>query len=319
MGLLACSVLIKKMEPLPGWGSSPWSQAPTDNTFRLVLCVFLLNLLQCISAQPPCRQEEFPVGKECCPMCNPGYHVKQVCSEHTGTVCAPCPPQTFTAHANGLSKCLPCGVCDPDMGLLTWQECSSWKDTVCRCIPGYFCENQDGSHCSACLPHNACPPGQRVEKRGTHNQDTVCADCLTGTFSLGGTQEECLPWTKCSTFQQEVTHGTSSTDTTCSSRVVFWVVSSLLAQYPGSWSLSRNNRRTPSGFQSPRLGLLRRRRRQPPTAQVLGEETPRRPWWKASICRRGMTDALGWCSITQQWSCGHGSGCRSCFAILSVK
>lgn len=36
MGLLACSVLIKKMDPLPGWGSSPWSQAPTDNTFRLV-------------------------------------------------------------------------------------------------------------------------------------------------------------------------------------------------------------------------------------------------------------------------------------------
>lgn len=36
MGLLACSVLIKKMEPLPGWGSSPWSQAPTDNIFRLV-------------------------------------------------------------------------------------------------------------------------------------------------------------------------------------------------------------------------------------------------------------------------------------------
>lgn len=36
MGLLAYSVLIKKMEHIPGWGSSPWSQAPTDNTFRLV-------------------------------------------------------------------------------------------------------------------------------------------------------------------------------------------------------------------------------------------------------------------------------------------
>lgn len=36
MGLLVCSVLIKKMESLPGWGSSPWSQAPTDNIFRLV-------------------------------------------------------------------------------------------------------------------------------------------------------------------------------------------------------------------------------------------------------------------------------------------
>lgn len=72
MGLLAYSVLIKKMEHIPGWGSSPWSQAPTDNTFRLVLCVFLLNLLQRISAQPSCRQEEFSVGDECCPMCNPG-------------------------------------------------------------------------------------------------------------------------------------------------------------------------------------------------------------------------------------------------------
>ncbi|XP_063144214.1 tumor necrosis factor receptor superfamily member 14 isoform X3 [Rattus norvegicus] len=222
MGLLACSVLIKKMEPLPGWESSPWSRA--DNTFRLVPCVFLLNLLQCISAQPLCRQEEFSVGDECCPMCNPGYHVKQVCSEHTGTVCAPCPPQTYTAHANGLSKCLPCGVCDPDMGLLTWQECSSWKDTVCRCISGYFCENQDGGACSTCLPHAACPPGQRVQKRGTYSHDTVCADCLTGTFSLGGTQEECLPWTKCSTFQREVKHGTSSTDTTCSFQTFYIVV-----------------------------------------------------------------------------------------------
>lgn len=166
------------------------------------------------------------MGDECCPMCNPGYHVKQVCSEHTGTVCAPCPPQTYTAHANGLSKCLPCGVCDPaDMGLLTWQECSSWKDTVCRCISGYFCENQDGGPCSTCLPHAACPPGQRVQKRGTYSHDTVCADCLTGTFSLGGTQEECLPWTKCSTFQQEVKRGTNSTDTTCSFQALYIVVS----------------------------------------------------------------------------------------------
>lgn len=111
-----------------------------------------------------------------------------------------------------------------DMGLLTWQECSSWKDTVCRCISGYFCENQDGGACSTCLPHAACPPGQRVQKRGTYSHDTVCADCLTGTFSLGGTQEECLPWTKCSTFQREVKHGTSSTDTTCSFQTFYIVV-----------------------------------------------------------------------------------------------
>lgn len=114
------------------------------------------------------------------------------------------------------------------MGLLTWQECSSWKDTVCRCISGYFCDNQDGGACYTCLPHAACPPGQRVQKRGTYSHDTVCADCLSGTFSLGGTQEECLPWTKCGTFQQEVKHGTSSTDTTCSFQDVYIVLFTLL-------------------------------------------------------------------------------------------
>lgn len=36
MGLRAFRVLVRSMEPLPGWESSPWSQAPTANTFRLV-------------------------------------------------------------------------------------------------------------------------------------------------------------------------------------------------------------------------------------------------------------------------------------------
>nr|XP_021512138.1 tumor necrosis factor receptor superfamily member 14 isoform X1 [Meriones unguiculatus] len=208
---------MKKMKPPPGWGSSPRRVAPTDNTFRLVSCVVLLNFVPCVSAQPVCREKEFPVGGECCPMCYPGYHVKHPCSEQTGTVCAPCPPQTYTAHANGLSKCLPCGVCDPDMGLVTWQECSSRNDTVCRCSPGYFCETQEGAHCSTCLPHTTCPPGQRLQRRGTYSQDTVCASCPTGTFSPGGTQEECLSWTKCKAWiEKEAEHGTSSTDAICS-------------------------------------------------------------------------------------------------------
>ncbi|XP_075801991.1 tumor necrosis factor receptor superfamily member 14 isoform X2 [Microtus pennsylvanicus] len=153
------------MEPLPGWESSPWSQAPTANTFRLGLCVFLLNFLSCVAVEPLCKEEEYSVGDHCCPMCNPGYYVKQACSNWTGIVCAPCPPQTYTAHSNGLSKCLPCGVCDPDMGLVTWQECSSRKDTVCRCNPGYFCETQEGDHCSTCSPHTNCSLGQRVLER----------------------------------------------------------------------------------------------------------------------------------------------------------
>ncbi|XP_038191165.1 tumor necrosis factor receptor superfamily member 14 isoform X1 [Arvicola amphibius] len=212
------------MEPLPGWESSPWSQAPTANTFRLGLCVFLLNFLSCVAVEPLCKEEEYSVGDQCCPMCSPGYHVKHACSNWTGIVCAPCPPQTYTAHANGLSECLSCGVCDPDMGLVTWRECSSREDTVCRCIPGYFCETQEGDHCSTCLPHTNCSLGQRVLERGNHIQDTVCADCPTGTFSLGGAQEECLPWTKCDAWYQKAEHGTSSTDATCSFSGLFYFI-----------------------------------------------------------------------------------------------
>ncbi|XP_026645808.1 tumor necrosis factor receptor superfamily member 14 [Microtus ochrogaster] len=196
------------MEPLPGWESSPWSQAPTANTFRLGLCVFLLNFLSCVAVEPLCKEEEYSVGDHCCPMCNPGYYVKRACSNWTGIVCAPCPPQTYTAHANGLSKCLSCGACDPDMGLVTWRECSSREDTVCRCIPGYFCETQEGDHCSTC----------------NYFQDTVCADCPTGTFSPGGAQEECLPWTKCDAWYLKAEHGTSSTDATCSYSGLFYLV-----------------------------------------------------------------------------------------------
>ncbi|CAO2590227.1 Tumor necrosis factor receptor superfamily member 14 [Lemmus lemmus] len=211
------------MEPQPGWESSPWSQAPTANTFRLGLCVFLLNFLPCVSGEPLCKEEEFPVGDQCCPLCSPGYYVKLACSKWTGRVCAPCPPQTYTAHANGLSECLSCGVCDPDMGLVTWRECSSREDTVCRCSPGYFCEAQEGDHC----PTSSCKPEPSVFCN--YRQDTLCADCPTGTFSPGGAQEECLPWTKCDAWHlKEAKHGTSVTDVTCSFSVLFYGVICLI-------------------------------------------------------------------------------------------
>ena len=38
--------------------------------------------------------------------------------------------------------------------------------------------------------------------------------------------------------------------------------------------------------------MLRPRRRQPPTEQILGDKTPRRRWWEVSICYWDMADAL---------------------------
>ncbi|XP_020027045.1 tumor necrosis factor receptor superfamily member 14 isoform X2 [Castor canadensis] len=215
------------MESLSRWGVSLLEPGAQNNTLRLALCLFLLGYPQCILSQPLCREEEYPVGTECCPKCSPGYHVKQACSEVTGTVCVPCPSEYYTAHPNGLSQCLPCGKCKPEMGLVAWQECSRTQNTACHCSQGHFCVSENEDQCEMCLPHTTCAPGQRVQNRGNHSHDTVCANCPPGTFSPNGTLEQCLPWTRCQMWlQKESEPGTSSTDVTCS---LSWSVCLLLA------------------------------------------------------------------------------------------
>ncbi|XP_053061721.1 tumor necrosis factor receptor superfamily member 14 isoform X6 [Acinonyx jubatus] len=96
----------------------------------LTLYLLLLGPLRCSLAAAPCKEEEYPVGAECCPKCGPGYRVQEACGELTGTLCVPCDPGTYTAHLNGLSECLQCRVCDPG---------TEWQDRVCEdCPPETF-------------------------------------------------------------------------------------------------------------------------------------------------------------------------------------
>lgn len=208
------------MEPLQGWGPPPWSLTPKAEALSLTLYLLLLRVPHGALAMALCKEEEFPVGATCCPKCSPGHRVKEACGETTGTVCAPCSPGTYTAHLNGLDACLPCRVCDPDMGLVTRRKCSSTRNTVCGCDRGHFCMQEDRDECAECRNHSDCRPGQRMQETGTEWQDTVCEDCPPGTFSAGGTQAVCEPWTKCrGLLEMEAKPGTSSTDVTCSSSV----------------------------------------------------------------------------------------------------
>ncbi|KAM4806679.1 tumor necrosis factor receptor superfamily member 14 isoform X2 [Urocitellus parryii] len=245
------------MQPLPGWRLPWWSQELTANALKLALCLLLLGSPPCALAQFLCREEEYPVGTECCPKCSPGYHVKQACSELTGTVCIPCPPETYTAHPNGLSQCLPCRVCDPALGLDTRQKCSSMQDTVCSCRQGYFCEAEDRDHCIMCLPHTICQPGQRVQRRGTDSQDTVCANCSLGTFSPNGTLEQCLPWTT-GPFAVEAERGTSSRDVSCSLSRWFYVFVSVLPAISVVIAISVVRRKRLSGSEPSEMAVLQR-------------------------------------------------------------
>nr|KAF6508706.1 hypothetical protein HJG63_019627 [Rousettus aegyptiacus] len=206
------------MQRVPGGGLQPWSPTPQADTLSLALCLLLLGCPHCALAMSPCKEEEYPVGAECCPKCKPGYRVNKPCGKDTGTSCAPCAPGTYTAHLNGLSECLQCRVCDPAMGLETRRKCVSTENTVCGCDQGHFCVTEEGDDCAECRPHRVCGPGQRVQERGTERRDTECADCPPGTFSPDGTLAQCQPWTRCSGwFQTETEPGTQSTDATCSS------------------------------------------------------------------------------------------------------
>ncbi|XP_053432962.1 tumor necrosis factor receptor superfamily member 14 isoform X2 [Nycticebus coucang] len=223
-----------------GWATSSWRPAPKAAVLWLMLNLLFLEALHCALALPSCKEEEYPVGNECCPKCSPGYHVREACGELTGTVCVPCPPRTYTAHYNGLSECLPCRVCDPAMGLVTRLNCTRKGNTLCGCSQGHFCE--DGDHCAACRPHTLCHPGQRVQERGTERQDTVCQDCPAGTFSPSGNLEECQPWTECSGwFMTEKEPGTSSSDATCSSAIkpIVTIISILLGVFFVFWICKR--------------------------------------------------------------------------------
>lgn len=199
-------------------GGPPRCPVRKADALSLALYFLLLGSPHCTLTIPVCKEEEFPVRNECCPKCSPGYRVKEACGEFTGTLCVPCTAGTYTAHLNGLSECLQCRACDPAMGLVTRQKCSSTMNTVCSCDQGHFCVREDGDDCAECRPHSVCRPGQRVQERGTEGQDTVCADCLPGTFSPNGSLTECQLWTNCSNLllQVEIHPGTSSTDAVCS-------------------------------------------------------------------------------------------------------
>ncbi|XP_037002884.2 tumor necrosis factor receptor superfamily member 14 isoform X2 [Artibeus jamaicensis] len=183
------------MEPLQAWEPPRWSLEPTVDALSLTLVLVFLGCPPCARAMTSCKLDEYPVGDYCCPKCRPGYRVKEACRGSRTTLCAACTEGTFTAHLNGLNECLQCRVCDPDMGLVIRQKCSSTANTLCGCARGHFCVS-DADQCAECRPHSVCKPGQRVQEAGTEHRDTVCEDCPPGTFSPNGTLAACLPWTQ---------------------------------------------------------------------------------------------------------------------------
>ncbi|XP_019510269.1 PREDICTED: tumor necrosis factor receptor superfamily member 26-like isoform X2 [Hipposideros armiger] len=106
----------------------------------------------------------------CCPLCPAGQHVSKHCDGTQSTQCSQCEPDTFTAHPNSETSCLPCAQCRDDQEKVT--SCSPTRDRQCQCKTGsYYCDSGD------CV--EMCYRCTRCEGATLHpcnaTQDAICA------------------------------------------------------------------------------------------------------------------------------------------------
>ncbi|KTG38275.1 hypothetical protein cypCar_00046390 [Cyprinus carpio] len=184
-----------------------------------VAAIVTLNFRLCFSA---CARAEYEVNGECCPMCAPdismmfvGNRVYWHCTVDTSTTCVPCLASTYTDEPNGFDKCLPCSVCDASNGLRVKRTCTRSADTVCEPLKGFYCIEQNKDSCTFAMGHSQCNPGQYIKQTGTASTDTVCGNCMEGTYS-NGSFTACRPHSKCETEGlKEIKPGTMSFDAEC--------------------------------------------------------------------------------------------------------
>ncbi|NWX19500.1 TNR14 factor, partial [Aegotheles bennettii] len=140
-----------------------------------------------------CGPGEYPTGAKCCPMCPSGSRVFKHCTANSSTTCIPCVGDTYTDHPNGLEYCRKCKLCDRGANLMAKVACTYTKNTVCGCLPGYFCSYSVNEDCEVCQRYTVCLPGFMVKEKGTDNTDNVCEACPPGTYSTASMSESCTP------------------------------------------------------------------------------------------------------------------------------
>ncbi|XP_051914270.1 tumor necrosis factor receptor superfamily member 14-like isoform X3 [Hippocampus zosterae] len=124
----------------------------------------------------------------------------------------------------GLKNCFPCTNCNAGSGLTIKKVCTRESDAVCEPLDGFFCVDQVGDGCLEAWKHTDCQPGQYIGQRGTPFTDTICKDCIGGTFS-NGTHTFCQPHTKCKSENLLIKRGTASTDAECGrKKIPIWII-----------------------------------------------------------------------------------------------
>ncbi|XP_030235104.1 tumor necrosis factor receptor superfamily member 6 isoform X1 [Gadus morhua] len=124
-----------------------------------------------------CQDGNYTVnGKTCC-LCAAGQLLTKECEVNPeDRDCEFCEPgRTYNNKPNSETFCEQCTSCtQPNANLEVKEECTTAKDTACRCKQGYFCLSEP---CISCNPCNK----SRCEELGVKNsctgtKDTVCKE-----------------------------------------------------------------------------------------------------------------------------------------------
>ncbi|XP_037640149.1 tumor necrosis factor receptor superfamily member 5 [Sebastes umbrosus] len=150
----------------------------------------------------------------CCDYCAAGQYLKAHCDNTKATECAECGRGFYTATKNYMTKCQICRNCNSSNKQKKVKDCTAQEDTVCECVNGYYCSNDD---CDHCVRVTYCPVGKGVKVQATRTNDIICAPCEDGTYSnVTDFHSPCQTQTRCKDLGRELkTPGTSTTDTIC--------------------------------------------------------------------------------------------------------
>ncbi|KAM6910442.1 tumor necrosis factor receptor superfamily member 1A-like [Xenentodon cancila] len=185
--------------------------------------VGLLLLLMCMTIpastlMPDSEEKKCPEGDYltdegiCCNKCAPGFKLKEKChaSGHRSN-CTLCPSGQFSDQLNYFRNCKSCRKCKLKKHEIVEKACERERDTICRCMDGYYKFKID-SQTSECHRCTSCNPDEIIKEKCTPYNNTVCG-CKQNYHRVNGKCKPCESCTKdCALKCSVTTLGTKSPD-----------------------------------------------------------------------------------------------------------
>ncbi|KAF7226950.1 CD27 molecule [Nothobranchius furzeri] len=138
------------------------------------LCYLRFLLLCCLPSSGlslHCNQNQYAWPTEsptvCCDKCSPGSHMESRPPGSCKINCKPCTGDRFMDSHNVEMSCKVCDICNKP-NFVTETNCTSTRNTVCKCQTGYTCTDETCTKCELIpTPTNPTPATNTAAMRST--------------------------------------------------------------------------------------------------------------------------------------------------------